>query len=228
MEANGERLLILQKGTANHPQSVDTVYGIATSQKDRWFVYPLLDQNAKWIRVDRPSVPVADGALVEVNVTRRRGRIRESVVTNVIPRERTASIASDVALQRHGVPTHWPNSLVGMRREDFDLSASSQRRQDLRGIPFVTIDGVDARDFDDAVYAARTADGWKLLVAIADVAEFVAEDSDLDRTAKARGNSVYLPDRVVPMLPEILSSDLCSLRPFEDRLAVVCELDLSE
>ncbi len=101
-------------------------------------------------------------------------------------------------------------------------------RRDLRDFPLVTIDGVDARDFDDAVFAApRPRGGWRLLVAIADVAHYVAPGSGLDRDARQRGNSVYLPDRVVPMLPEALSNGVCSLRPDEDRLAVACELRIS-
>jgi ribonuclease R len=91
------------------------------------------------------------------------------------------------------------------------------QRTDLRDVPLVTIDGKDARDFDDAVYAQADGEGWKLLVAIADVAEYVRPGSALDRSAYERGNSTYFPDRVVPMLPEALSNDLCSLRPNEDR-----------
>jgi ribonuclease R len=90
-------------------------------------------------------------------------------------------------------------------------------RTDLREIPLVTIDGADARDFDDAVYAEKDGEGWKLLVAIADVANYVKHNSPLDREAIKRGNSTYFPDRVVPMLPEALSNDLCSLKPHEDR-----------
>ena len=100
--------------------------------------------------------------------------------------------------------------------------ASGTGRQDLRGLPLVTIDGEDARDFDDAVWAEKdTAQdnpgGWRLIVAIADVASYVRPGRPLDREALNRGNSVYFPDRVVPMLPERLSNDLCSLRPDEDR-----------
>ena len=108
------------------------------------------------------------------------------------------------------------------------------KRVDLRHLPFVTIDGEDARDFDDAVYCEKPG-GWKLLtggfrlyVAIADVSHYVKVDSALDKEAVVRGNSVYFPERVVPMLPEELSNGLCSLNPHVDRLAMVCEITLSK
>lgn len=97
-------------------------------------------------------------------------------------------------------------------------------RTDLRDIPLVTIDGKDARDFDDAVYAEPDGDGWKLLVAIADVAHYVHPGSALDRSAYERGNSTYFPDRVVPMLPEALSNELCSLKPNVERACLACWL----
>ena len=101
-------------------------------------------------------------------------------------------------------------------------------RKDLRGVPLVTIDGADARDFDDAVFAQPLAKGgWRLVVAIADVAHYVKAGSALDRDARERGNSLYLPDRVVPMLPESLSNGICSLVPNEDRLAMVCTMRVS-
>jgi len=97
-------------------------------------------------------------------------------------------------------------------------------RRDLRDLPLVTIDGEDARDFDDAVYADAAGHGWRLLVAIADVSHYVREDAELDREALRRGTSVYLPDRVLPMLPERLSNGICSLRPNEDRLCLAAEI----
>lgn len=100
-----------------------------------------------------------------------------------------------------------------------------EKRIDLRQVPFVTIDGEDARDFDDAVYAeAKRGGGWRLFVAIADVSHYVKVGSALDEEAARRGNSVYFPERVIPMLPEVLSNGLCSLNPLVDRLAMVCEM----
>src|SRR5690606_31810003 len=97
-------------------------------------------------------------------------------------------------------------------------------RADLRHLPLVTIDGSDARDFDDAVFAEPDGKGWHIVVAIADVAHYVRPGSALDKEAQERGNSVYFPDRVVPMLPERISNGLCSLRPDEDRYALVMHL----
>ncbi|MGH6943213.1 MAG: ribonuclease R family protein, partial [Geminicoccaceae bacterium] len=102
-------------------------------------------------------------------------------------------------------------------------------REDLRALPLVTIDGADARDFDDAVHAApdddpKNPDGWQIVVAIADVAHYVRPGTPLDREARRRGNSVYFPDRVLPMLPEALSDGLCSLRPDEDRACIAVRM----
>ncbi|MGH8161697.1 MAG: ribonuclease R, partial [Gammaproteobacteria bacterium] len=99
-------------------------------------------------------------------------------------------------------------------------------REDLRDLPLVTIDGEDARDFDDALYCRREGKGFRLYVAIADVSYYVAPDAALDREAERRGNSVYFPDRVIPMLPEALSNGLCSLNPEVDRLCMAAELSV--
>jgi ribonuclease R len=121
----------------------------------------------------------------------------------------------------HGLPREFPAACL---RELEALEPAEGARLDLRDVPFVTIDPLRARDHDDAVHAERRGAGFRLRVAIADVSAFVPAGSALDREAKKRGNSVYLPERVVPMLPEHLSGDLCSLRPGVDRLALAVEL----
>ena len=131
------------------------------------------------------------------------------------------------AVLGHGLPLVWPEAAhreawrLGKRVKPADI----RQRLDLRGLPWVTIDGEDARDFDDAVFARREeAGGWTLFVAIADVSHYVAPGSALDLEARERGTSAYFPDYVIPMLPEELSNELCSLKPRVDRLALVCEM----
>lgn len=135
----------------------------------------------------------------------------------------------DVAIRSHNIPHEWPEEVL---REAGSLEAEpreedKQFRADLRKQAFVTIDGEDARDFDDALYCEKRLRGWRLWVAIADVSHYVQPGSALDEEAAVRGNSVYFPEQVVPMLPEALSNGLCSLKPQVDRLAMVCEMELS-
>ncbi|WP_298364602.1 ribonuclease R [Azospirillum sp.] len=132
-----------------------------------------------------------------------------------------------IAIHTHGLPTVFSHG--ALREAELASVPSLVGREDLRAIPFVTIDGADARDFDDAVWAEvdsdpANPDGWRLIVAIADVSYYVRPGSSLDRAAYERGNSVYFPDRVVPMLPEALSNGLCSLRPNEDRACLAFQL----
>jgi len=135
----------------------------------------------------------------------------------------------DVALRNHGVPHHWPLEVTEQSKKlPTEVSAAEiVGRRDLRQVPLITIDGEDARDFDDAVYAEKKGSGWRLIVAIADVSHYVAPGSALDTEAINRGNSTYFPDFVVPMLPEALSNGLCSLNPDVDRLCMVCEMSIS-
>lgn len=135
-----------------------------------------------------------------------------------------------IAIAQHGIPWHFPDAVV--READALEAATLGKREDLRKMPLVTIDGADARDFDDAVFAEKdpSADnrgGWHLVVAIADVSHYVKAGSLLDREAYKRGNSVYFPDRVVPMLPEALSNELCSLKPKVDRACLVAHMTIN-
>ncbi|MDB5369638.1 MAG: ribonuclease [Roseomonas sp.] len=122
---------------------------------------------------------------------------------------------SMICIHQHGIPEAF--SADSLREAEAAGPADLTGREDLRDIPLVTIDGEDARDFDDAVWAVPEGDGWRVMVAIADVAHYVRGGSALDDQARIRGNSVYFPDRVVPMLPEALSNGWCSLKPGENR-----------
>ena len=136
----------------------------------------------------------------------------------------------EIALRKHELPFVFsPGALAETAALPDQVSLNdSGGRVDLRDLPLLTIDGDTAKDFDDAVFAERRADGWRLIVAIADVSHYVQPGSALDRAAAERGNSVYFPRRVIPMLPEKLSNGLCSLNPDVDRLVVACDMEISE
>jgi ribonuclease R len=154
------------------------------------------------------------------------GRVKEVLGDHLAP-----GMEIEAAIRAHGLPFEWPEAV---EREAAALPGAVSAKEgagraDLRELPLVTIDGEDARDFDDAVYAEPArAGGWKLWVAIADVSAYVKPGSALDREAARRGNSVYFPERVIPMLPEALSNGLCSLNPEVDRLCMACELHIDE
>ena len=147
-------------------------------------------------------------------------------VVRIIGEQADKGIATDIAIHAHGIPDTWPKKVTqAARRLGKSVAAEDKKnRADYRDLPLVTIDGADARDFDDAVYCEAAGNGWRLVVAIADVAHYVEAATDLDREATRRGTSVYFPDRVVPMLPEALSNELCSLKPEVDRLCMVCDM----
>ena len=171
------------------------------------------------------------GQIVTVRITdypvrnfQARGTVVEVLGDHLDP-----GLEIDVAIRSHGIPWEWPDAVLDEagRLENEPREEDKKHRIDLRELAFVTIDGEDARDFDDAVYCEQRAGGsWHLWVAIADVSHYVRPGSALDEEAALRGNSVYFPERVVPMLPEALSNGLCSLKPGVDRLAMVCEMEL--
>ncbi|MEP0190995.1 MAG: ribonuclease R [Erythrobacter sp.] len=133
-----------------------------------------------------------------------------------------------IAIAKHGIPSVFPQETLDEAPIAADLKLSEEKREDLRHLPIVAIDPADARDHDDAIWAEPDGKGgFNALVAIADVSFYVRPGSELDKEARKRGNSVYFPDRVVPMLPEILSADICSLRQDEDRAAMACHLRIS-
>lgn len=151
-------------------------------------------------------------------------------VTQVLGDPEREGMPTDLAIHAHGIPYRWPSE-VDEAASRFGRSVptrAKQGRKDLRQLPLVTIDGADARDFDDAVYASKTSKGWRLVVAIADVAHYVQPGSAIDVEALNRATSVYFPDRVVPMLPEVLSNGLCSLNPKVDRLCMVCDMSIDD
>jgi ribonuclease R len=156
--------------------------------------------------------------------TRPIGKIIEVLGDHMAP-----GLEVTVAIRNHALPYQWPDAVLSeAARFASEVSEDAKiDREDLRHLPFVTIDGEDAKDFDDAVYCMpRKQGGWVLYVAIADVSHYVKPKTALDDEAYLRGNSVYFPGRVIPMLPETLSNNLCSLMPDVDRLAMVCEMTI--
>jgi ribonuclease R len=185
-----------------------------------------------WYSVEiaaRSSHGVKDGDNVIVEITRRpqgenpaHGRIVE-VLAGLKP----SDIAARFAIVRHDLPQEFPPDVLHAANAFDPLVQPDDKagREDLRDLPLVTIDGADARDFDDAVYAEHIkGGGWRLIVAIADVSHYVRVGTALDAEARSRATSVYFPDRVLPMLPEHLSNHLCSLMPNVERLAFVCDM----
>lgn len=173
-----------------------------------------------------------DGDLVRFDLI-RRGRLASprATVLESLGNPRDQRQISLIAIHAHGIPEDFPESVIAESKALQPPSLSA--RLDLRDVPLITIDPSDARDHDDAVYAepdssSKNSGGWIVTVAIADVAHFVRPGSKLDTEAQVRGNSVYFPDRVVPMLPELISNELCSLKEGEDRACLTVRMTFNK
>ncbi|QEH09594.1 ribonuclease R [Histophilus somni] len=172
------------------------------------------------------------GQVVVVELKPRTATFTQLVgkIVEILGENMAKGMETEIAIRNHDIPHIFPSAVEKQVRKYTDSvpEEAKQGRRDLRTLPLVTIDGEDARDFDDAVFCQRSGDGgWTLWVAIADVSYYVRLRTALDNEAYQRGNSVYFPNRVVPMLPEILSNGLCSLNPQVDRLCMVCEIRIS-
>ncbi|WP_232226112.1 ribonuclease R [Salinisphaera hydrothermalis] len=209
----------------------DTVIGRFVEEDGMYHVVPDNTRIGHEIRVPANARGDAHNEqIVTVRITQPPSKRAQPIgeVVEVLGDRMAPGMEIEVAIRSHGIPHEWPQEALDQARACGDevAEADKQSRVDLRDQPFVTIDGADARDFDDAVYAKKTPRGFKLWVAIADVSHYVDQDSPLDAEAQRRATSVYFPDHVVPMLPEALSNGLCSLNPEVDRLAIVCEMRL--
>jgi ribonuclease R len=211
------------------PRTAERLVGVFESRGDGGRIRPTdrrQREEVKVMRGDEGAARHGDLVLAEIVPTGKLGLRQARVVERlgVLGEPRSISL---IAIHSSEIPTEFDPAALA-------LAAAAQpvalgERADLRPIPLVTIDGADARDFDDAVFAEPDTDaanpgGWHLIVAIADVAHYVRPGDALDRAAHERGNSVYFPDRVVPMLPEALSNELCSLRPREDRACMAVHI----
>ena len=233
----------------------DRILSRTEEGRDGWIAHPMKkllkgtelllgvvhrEGDSHWLRPvekkERRELPIVDlggaqaGDLVLAEKTGRPPRLAARVDT-ILGDPFAPRSFSLIAIHKHGIPHEFPESVTeeAERVARLDLGP----REDLTHIPIVAIDPADARDHDDAVWAAQDEDpanpgGWKAIVAIADVSFYVRPGSALDKEARKRGNSVYFPDRVVPMLPETLSADICSLKAGEDRAALACHLQVTK
>jgi ribonuclease R len=171
------------------------------------------------------------GQVVVAEIVEQPSEHSEAVarVKEVLGSATDPGIEIEIALRKHALPFEFSKDAVRQaRRLPTEVRpADAKGRVDLTGLPLVTIDGETAKDFDDAVYCERKGRGFRLIVAIADVSHYVRDGDAIDKDARERGTSVYFPRRVIPMLPEELSNELCSLKPDVDRLCMVCDMDIS-
>jgi ribonuclease R len=231
MNERGRRIARLIRRTADAPALVG---GVWRSGEHRGRVEP--EDPGHWYAVevaprDRHGAKDGDQVIVEVTKRPQGDAAAHGRIVEILNDLRPSDLAARFAILRHDLPQEFPPEVLhAANRYSPDVQpADLAGREDLRAVPLVTIDGADARDFDDAVYAeAVRGGGWRLIVAIADVSHYVGVGSALDIEARARATSVYFPDRVIPMLPEHLSNHLCSLMPRVDRLAFVCDMHVSK
>ncbi|MCP4271960.1 MAG: ribonuclease R [Gammaproteobacteria bacterium] len=174
-----------------------------------------------------------EGQIVVADIVRRPGNHAAPLgeIIEILGDHMDPGMEIDVSIRSYGIPHEWPEQIHDAVNNLQPVVSEKDKkgRIDLRDLPLVTIDGSDSKDFDDAVHCRREENGqWRLWVAIADVSHYVKPGNILDQEAYKRGNSVYFPGHVVPMLPEILSNGLCSLNPDVDRLCMVCEMTISK
>lgn len=226
----GTILEVLERGTTR-------LVGRILYEQGQWVVVPE-DQRIKHDIL----IPVADildadhGKVVVVDIVTQPTRYTQPIgkVVEVLGEIDDPGMEIEIAIRKFEVPAEFSKAALKQADSlpDHVIEKDLKGRIDLRDVPFITIDGEDARDFDDAVYAEevnlgtekRKRKGWRLLVAIADVSHYVTPKDALDKDALERGTSVYFPRRVIPMLPEVLSNGLCSLNPEVDRLVLVCDM----
>ena len=246
------RIRLIEKGRGSALRKGDRVLARTEESNGKWRGYPMkkladreeqvlgvveVDGNGKaWLApVDkriRNSLPISDlggAAAGELVLTEPAGRSPRSgmKVTQVLGEPLAPRAFSLIAIHKHGIPNVFTQETLDEAEQAARLPLSSDHREDLRHLPIVAIDPSDARDHDDAIWAEPDGQGgFHALVAIADVSFYVRPGGQVDREARKRGNSVYFPDRVVPMLPEVLSADVCSLRAGEDRAAMACHMHL--
>lgn len=225
-QAEGKIVSLLAKNTQR-------VVGRLMREQQEYYVRPDNPRINHLLRlIEKPSKKIEIGDYVTAAIVDYPDRFHEptATISEHLGSPLAPGLEIDMAIRSFDLPYEWPQAVADeVQAIDAKVAeVDKTKRVDLRDLPLVTIDGADARDFDDAVYCKkRNGGGFTLWVAIADVSHYVTVNSPLDREAHNRGNSVYFPGRVVPMLPEVLSNGLCSLNPEVDRLCMVCEMSIT-
>jgi ribonuclease R len=218
------------KGWIAHPmkklaKASEQVIGVVEDGGNGRFWLKSIDKKTRFDTALSELGNAKPGDLVLAELSGRAGQTKARV-SDVLGDPFAPKAFSLIAIHKYGIPFEMPQEVEAEAKRVHDLPVSPENREDLRHLPIIAIDPRDARDFDDAIWASPNEDGngFRAIVAIADVSYYVRPGSALDREAAKRGNSVYFPDRVVPMLPHALSSDKCSLRAGEDRAVMACHL----
>ena len=224
-KVNGEIVSVLQR--ANH-----RVVGKLRSKEGQWFVVASERRINQDILIPRTKLgKAALDQIVVAEITSQPTPYDEATgeIVEVVGDEDSSDIELEIAIRKHNLPYLFSAATLKEAAAYGDVVTAADRtgRTDLRELALVTIDGETAKDFDDAVYAEKAGKGYRLVVAIADVSHYVKLKTALDTDARERTTSVYFPRRVIPMLPENLSNELCSLRPNVDRLCMVCDMKVS-
>ncbi|MBS1160301.1 MAG: RNAse [Proteobacteria bacterium] len=179
----------------------------------------------------KPKFKPESGQVVMVDIIEQPSKFSQPIgrITEMLGNYADPGMEIEIALRKHDLPFEFSKAALEENKAlpDKVKKADFAGREDLRKLPLVTIDGETARDFDDAVFCEKKGRGWRLVVAIADVSHYVRPGMALDKEAAERGNSVYFPRRVIPMLPEKLSNGICSLNPDVERMAMVCDMEVS-
>jgi len=238
---HGDRAVVQISGVDRRGRREGAVINVTERANDRVVGRLFIESGAAFVVADNKRITqdflipqdqlggATHGQIVIVEITKQPTFKNRAIgrISDVIGDHMAPGMEIDIAIHAHNIPFLWPDDV---KQQVASISAQvtevdKKGRTDLTKMPLVTIDGEDARDFDDAVYAEKNGKGWKLYVAIADVSHYVQRESALDAEAYNRATSVYFPERVIPMLPEVLSNGLCSLNPQVDRLCMVCEMN---
>jgi len=242
---DGDEVLVRISGKDHRGRQEATIVEVVKHRTSSLVGRFFLESNTKFVRPDNPKIsqdiiiPVGQEnnaepgqiVIVKINQQPSKKHLPTGCVTQILGSHMAPGMEIDIAINNYGIPVKWPDEVLNNIDSIGDSVSDKDKkfRIDLRHLPFVTIDGEDARDFDDAVYCEPESEGLrKLYVAIADVSHYVSVATALDQEANKRGNSVYFPQYVVPMLPEEISNGLCSLKPNLDRLTLVCEMMLDK